>query len=222
MATNMLKLYSYWRSSASYRVRIALNLKGVPYETIPIHLVKDGGEQYSSEYRALNPQARVPLLVNGDFRLNQSLAILQYLEERYPRPALVPADVQQRARLWAFCHTIAGDIQPLQNLGPLVYLAREFGASDEQKNAWLRHWIERGLVALEQELAGEPRHDFALGPAPSLADCVLVPQMYAATRFGCDAQKYPRLAQAAAHASALPEFAAACPDRQPDRPPDRT
>jgi maleylacetoacetate isomerase len=214
----MLKLYSYWRSSASYRVRIALNLKKLPYETIPIHLVKDGGEQYAPEYRALNPQARVPLLVDGTFALNQSLAILQYLEDRHPQPALVPADVQARARMWAFCHTIAGDIQPLQNLGPLGYLTSEFGATEEQKAQWLRHWIERGLTALEQECASLPPTSCMFGDSPGLADCVLVPQIYAATRFGCDAGKYPRLAAAAAHCAGLAAFSAAHPDRQPDRP----
>lgn len=214
----MLKLYTYWRSSASYRVRIALNLKGLPHELVPVHLVKDGGEQYADPYRALNPQARVPLLVDGDFRLNQSLAILQYIEDRHPLPALIPADARLRARMWAFCHTIAGDIQPLQNLGPLGYLTREFKATEEQKAAWLRHWIERGLIALEQELAGQAPSSFVFGQAATLADCVLVPQIYAAQRFGCDAGKYPRLTAAAAHAAGLPAFSAAHPDRQPDRP----
>jgi maleylacetoacetate isomerase len=214
----MLKLYSFWRSSASYRVRIALNLKGVPYEMLPVNIAAGAAQQYGEAYRALNPQSRVPLLVDGDFTLNQSLAILQYLEDTHRAPALIPAAPRERARMWAFCHTIAGDIQPLQNLGPLAYLTREFGASEEQKAVWLRHWIERGLAALEQELSAAPQTDFVFGASPTLADCVLVPQVYAARRFGCDEAKFPRLARAADHAAALPAFSAAHPDRQPDRP----
>jgi maleylacetoacetate isomerase len=214
----MLKLYAYWRSSASYRVRIALNLKGLAYETLPVNIIKDGGEQYGADYRALNPQSRVPLLVDGDFVLNQSLAILQYLEDTHPQPALVPTGTTARARLWAFCHTIAGDIQPLQNTGPLAYLTREFKVSEEQKTAWLRHWIERGLAALEDERREQPETRFCFGDGPTLADCVLVPQLYAAKRFGCDAGRYPRLNAIGARCVELPAFAAAQPERQPDAP----
>lgn len=213
----MLKLYSYWRSSASYRVRIALNLKGLPCEIVPIHLLRDGGEQFSNAYRALNPQARVPLLVDGDFRVNQSQAILEYLEALHPQPALVPADPRQQARVRAFCLTITADIQPLQNTSVLKYLSDQLGVSEEAKSAWLRHWITRGLAALEQESgdAGDAR--FVFGDTPSWADCVLVPQIYAAERFGCDAANYPRLARVAAHCATLPAFQRAHPDAQPDR-----
>ncbi|HUP91928.1 MAG TPA: maleylacetoacetate isomerase [Solimonas sp.] len=214
----MLKLYTFWRSSASYRVRIALNLKGLPHELIPVNIVKDGGAQYSPEYRALNPQSRVPLLLDGDFKLNQSLAILEYLEELHPQPSLLPHEARRRARMWAFCHTIAGDIQPLQNLGPLAYLTREFAATDEQKGAWLKHWIERGLSALEEEMGGESAGAFTFGDQPTLAECVLVPQLYAAARFGCDATKYPRLAAIGERCNATEAFAGAHPERQPDRP----
>lgn len=211
----MLKLYSYWRSSASYRVRIALNLKGVTYETLPVHLLKDGGQQRSEAYRALNPQARVPLLVEGDFRLSQSLAILEYLESRHPDPQLLPQEPRRRAEVQAFCQAIAADIQPLQNLSTLQYLTKHFAASEEQKAAWLRHWIETGLAALERQF-GQAGTRFVFGDSPTLADCVLVPQMYAVRRFACDAGRFPRLAAVSAHCESLPAFQAAHPDRQPD------
>ena len=210
----MIKLYSYWRSSASARVRIALNLKGIEYEYIPVNIIKDGGEQFSEQYRALNPQARVPLLVDGDFTLGQSLAILEYLEAKAPQPALIPADPRARARMWAFCHAIASDIQPLQNTGPLAYLTREIG--EDKKNLWVRHWIERGLSALEAERKHESA--FVFGETPTLADCVLVPQMLNAERFGCDLKKFPRLHAVSQHCRTLEAFAAALPERQPDAP----
>jgi maleylacetoacetate isomerase len=212
----ILKLYSYWRSSASYRVRIALNLKGIAHEIVPVHLIKDGGQQRSAEYRALNPQGRVPLLVDGDFRLNQSLAILEYLEARHPQPALLPKDERERARIRAFCQTIAADIQPLQNLSTLQYLTRELGVDDARKDAWLRHWIESGLVALEESVHERPTTPFLFGEQPGWAECVLVPQIYAARRFHCDPARFPRLAAVAARCEALPAFVAAHPDRQPD------
>ena len=211
-----LKLYSYWRSSASYRVRIALNLKGLEYETIPVHLLRGGGEQHGPEYRALNPQGRVPLLVDGDFRLTQSLAILEYLESTHPRPPLLPVDERRRALVRAFCQAIAADIQPLQNLGTLGYLTRVFEAGDEDKQAWLQHWIEAGLTALEDQQRHRPRAPFLFGEQPTFAECVLVPQMYAARRFHCDAARFPLLAEIAQRCEELPAFAAAHPDRQPD------
>jgi maleylacetoacetate isomerase len=210
----MLKLYSYWRSSASYRVRIALALKGVEYQYIPVNIFKGGGEQFQPAYSALNPQARVPFLVDGDFALGQSLAILDYLEAKVPEPALVPRDPRMRARMWAFCHTIASDIQPLQNLGPLNYLARELG--EEKKNEWVRHWIERGLSVLEQERGGMSDGAFVFGDSPTLADCVLVPQMFNAVRFNCALEKFPRLHAIAQRCRELPAFARSAPERQPD------
>lgn len=213
-----MKLFAYWRSSASYRVRIALNLKNIPHEIVSLNIVGEGGQQFAPEYKALNPQARVPLLVDGDYTLNQSLAILDYLEARHPQPALVPSDAKTRARMWAFCHTIAGDIQPLQNLGPLAYLTREFKASDEQKNVWLRHWIERGLAALEDERRGAASTTYCFGDAPTLADCVLVPQIYAARRFKCDESKFARLAAISDRCLQLTAFQNAAPEAQPDAP----
>jgi maleylacetoacetate isomerase len=214
----VLTLYSFWRSSASYRVRIALSLKGLEYEYRPVHLVKDGGEQNQPAYRALNPQGRVPLLVDGDFRIAQSLAILDYLEAKSPQPALVPRDAQARARMLSFCHAIAADIQPLQNTGPVKALGDDFGATEEQKAAWVRRWIERGLAALEQERAGQPESRYVFGDAPTWADCVLVPQVYNADRHGADHRKFPKLYALAQRLREEPAFAAAAPDRQPDCP----
>lgn len=214
-----LKLYSFWRSSASYRVRIALNLKGLAYEYVPVHLTRGGGEQHAPAYRALNPQGRVPLLVDGDFRVAQSLAILDYLEALRPSPALLPAEPRLRARVLAFCHAIAADIQPLQNTGAIQYLGEHFGADDAAKAAWNRHWIQRGLEVLEQERAGVPDSACTFGDAPTWADCVLVPQIYNAERWGCDLTRFPLLVQIAARLRQLPAFVAAHPDRQPDTPP---
>jgi len=214
----VLKLYSFWRSSASYRVRIALGLKGLKYEYVPVSLVKDGGEQNAPAYRALNPQGRVPLLVDGDFKIAQSMAILDYLESLQPQPALVPAEPRLRARMLSFCHAIVADIQPLQNTGPNRYLGEQFGASEERKAAWNRHWIQRGLEALEQERPGAPETPFAFGGAPTWADCVLVPQIYNAERWGCDPGGFPRLYRLAQRLREQPAFLAAHPDRQPDTP----
>ncbi|MFP5306543.1 MAG: maleylacetoacetate isomerase [Gammaproteobacteria bacterium] len=213
----MLKLYSYWRSSSAYRVRIALNLKGLPYETVPVHLVRDGGEQFLEAYRRLNPQSRVPLLVDGDFILNQSQAILEYLEATHPQPTLLPGDARAQARIRAFCQTITADIQPLQNTSVLKYLSDRLQIGEDAKNAWLRHWITRGLAALEAELHGSADAPFVFGETPTWAECMMVPQIYAAERFGCDAAQYPRLSRVAAHCATLPAFQRAHPDAQPDR-----
>lgn len=214
----MLKLYSFWRSSASYRVRIALELKGLRYEYVPVSLTRDGGEQHKPEYRALNPQGRVPLLVDGDFKVAQSMAILDYLESVKPDPALQPREPRLRARVLAFCHAIVSDIQPLQNMGPVLLLGERFGADEAQRAAWMRHWIQVGLEALERERAGLPDAAFAFGDAPTWADCVLVPQVYNAERWKCDLGKFPRLYALAQRLRELPAFAAAHPDRQPDTP----
>lgn len=214
----MLKLYSFWRSSAAYRVRIALSLKKLPYETVAVHLVKDGGEQNKPEYLKLNPQGRVPLLVDGDFRLAQSLAILDYLEAKFPVPPLVPHDLRTRARMQAFCQVIASDTHPLQNTGPLKYLGETLGIGEEQRAQWMRHWIERGLAVLEQETAELPLKDCVFGTAPTWADCLLVPQMYNAERWGADLGKFPRLHALSLRLRERADFAAAHPDNQPDAP----
>jgi maleylacetoacetate isomerase len=214
----LLRLYSFWRSSAAYRVRIALALKSVAYECVPVHLTKDGGEQNAPAYRALNPQGRVPLLVDGEFRLTQSMAILDYLESRFPNPPLLPAEPARRARVLAFCHVIAADIQPLQNTGPLRYMAETLHIDEDRRSAWVRHWIERGLAALEAERAGLADDAFVFGDAPTWADCLLVPQVYNVDRYRCDTARFPRLYALACRVREQPAFAAAHPDRQPDCP----
>jgi maleylacetoacetate isomerase len=212
-------LYSYWRSSASYRVRIALALKGIACEIRPVHLIRDGGEQHRAEYRALNPQGRVPLLVDGERRINQSLAILDYLEARCPAPALVPSEAVARSRMLAFCLTIVADIQPLQNLACLDALSERFAADAEARGAWMRHWIERGLAALEAEYGAELGADSVFPDGLSWADVCLVPQLYAAQRAGAAPERFPRLAALGERLARHPAFMAAHPQAQPDAVP---
>jgi len=211
----MLKLYSYWRSSCSYRVRIALKLKQVEYQTIPIHLLRDGGEQHTAEYRALNPQQLVPLLVDGDFALGQSLAIFHYLESQVPHPALIPEDPRDAARMWSFCQAIACEIQPLHNTRLVQYLGKELGLDEERRNVWLRHWIGVGLDALEDELRLREATPYCFGETPTYADCCLVPQMFAAERFGA-VRQWPRLQAITARCREHAGFIAAHPDNQAD------
>lgn len=211
----MLRLYNYWRSSSSYRVRIALNLKLVEYQTVPVHLLRDGGEQHKAEFHALNPQELVPLLVDGDFALGQSLAIFQYLEAQVPQPALVPEDPRDAARMWAFCQAIANEIQPLQNTRVTKYMAEQLGLDEEQRKTWLRHWIGLGLDALEEELRGRVAMPYCFGETPTYADCCLVPQLYAAERFGA-VRDWPRLQAITARCREHEGFIAAHPDNQVD------
>ncbi|SDM41375.1 maleylacetoacetate isomerase [Oryzisolibacter propanilivorax] len=215
----MPKLYSYFRSSAAYRVRIALALKGLPYETVPVHLLRDGGEQHGAAYRAANPQALVPALQteDGGPLLTQSLAIIEYLDEAHGGPPLLPAAPLARARVRALAQAVACDLHPLNNLRVLRYLKRDLGVSDEQKNAWYAHWVALGLGAVEQMLAGSPDTGrFCHGEAPGLADCCLVPQIYNAQRFGCPLDAYPTIGRIVAACNALPAFQQAAPERQPD------
>lgn len=211
----MLKLYNYWRSSSSYRVRIALNLKLVAYETVPVHLLRDGGENHKPEYHALNPQELIPLLVDGDFALGQSLAIFHYLESQVPQPALVPPEPREAARMWAFCQAVACEIQPLQNTRVLRYMTHELGLAEDARNAWLRHWIGGGLDALEEELARREATPYCFGETPTYADCCLVPQMYAAERFGA-VREWPRLQAITQRCREHDAFAKAHPDVQVD------
>ncbi|MGL4316840.1 MAG: maleylacetoacetate isomerase [Pseudomonas sp.] len=213
-----LTLYGYWRSSAAYRVRIALNLKGLAYHQVPVHLVKDGGQQHSADYLALNPQGLVPLLVdqaNGGVCIAQSLAILEYLEEVFPVPALLPADPAQRAQLRALALHIACDIHPLNNLRVLQYLSAELGADDAAKNAWYRHWVEQGLMAVEQGLAVLSGR-LSLGQRPGYLEACLIPQVYNARRFNCDLSACPRILEIAARCEPLDAFAKAAPEVQAD------
>ena len=211
-----MKLYGYFRSSAAYRVRIALNLKGLAAEHIPIHLRK--GEQTAPPFATLNPQKFVPALETYEGALlTQSLAIIEYLEEVHPHPALLPAEPLDRARVRALALAIACDIHPLNNLRVLKHMNRALGLDEEARDVWYLHWIAEGFTALEAMLAAEPRTGrFCHGDQPTLADVCLVPQVANAERLDCDLTPYPTITRLAATARALPAFADAAPERQPD------
>jgi maleylpyruvate isomerase len=212
-----MKLYDYFRSSAAYRVRIGLNLKGLAYEAIPVHLVRDGGEQLKDEYRAVNPSALVPALEDGDAVITQSLAILEYLDEMHPMAPLMPRDALGRARVRSLALTIACDIHPINNLRVLRYLVKEGGLTDEAKNAWYVHWVQEGFAALETLLArSADTGRFCHGDTPTIADCLLVPQVFNASRFGIDLTPYPTIVRIDAACQAVPAFAAAHPSKQAD------
>ena len=219
---NELTLYSYWRSSAAYRVRIALNLKGLEYTTKPVHLTRDGGEQHAEAFREVNPQQLIPVLVDGDRVIRQSLAIIEYLDDAYPETTrLLPLAARDRARVRAIAQTVACDIHPLGNLRVLQYLERKLKASESQRQAWSRHWIGAGFDALEPMLAGNHSTGvFCEGDAPSIADCCLVPQTYNARRFEVPMDKYPTIARIDAACRELEAFRAAAPEAQADAPKD--
>lgn len=210
-----MKLYSYFRSSAAYRVRIALNLKQLNAETIPVHLLNHGGEQHSPAYRAVNPSELVPALIDDDFTLPQSLSILEYLDEAHPEIALLPEDAQQRALIRAFCLSIACDMHPLNNLRVLQYLTAELGVSEEQKTAWYKHWIIAGFKGLEAQLA-HSNGRYCFGEQATMADCCLIPQVYNAVRFNIDLSAYPKIQSIYRHCRALDAFQNAAPEAQPD------
>lgn len=212
----MIELHNYFRSSASYRVRIALNLKGLAYDYRPVHLNRGGGEQFSPAFRELNPLSVVPVLEDGGLRLTQSLAIIEYLEERHPDPPLLPRHPAERARVRGLALAIACEIHPLNNLRVLGYLTGELGASGDAKSRWYRHWVGLGLAALESEIAHGPPGSFCHGDAPGLADCCLIPQLFNARRFDCDLSGYPRLLTIEERCASLPAFRDAAPERQPD------
>lgn len=213
----MMKLYTYFRSSAAYRVRIALHLKHLDYEAVPVHLVRNGGEQRQADYLVLNPAGLVPTLVDDGNVLQQSLAIIEYLDEVHPQPALLPGSPAERARIRAIAQAIACDIHPVNNLRVLRYLMHELGVNDAQKNAWYRHWIAIGLSAVESMLATDPRTGlFCHGDAPTLADCCLVPQVFNAQRFDCDLSAMPTVMGIVERCAALDAFQRAAPGQQPD------
>ncbi len=210
-----MKLYNYFRSSAAYRVRIALNLKGLAFEYVAVHLTK--GEQRAEAYLALNAQALVPALVDDGATLTQSLAIVEYLDERHPDPPLLPAAPAERARVRAIALAIACDIHPLNNLRVLQYLTRVLNVGEEPKNAWYRHWIDLGLAALEAQVANDPATGaFCHGDTPTLADVCLVPQLANARRYAIPLEPYPTLLRIDGRCRALSAFADAAPERQPD------
>lgn len=219
MATGMT-LYGYWRSSAAYRVRIALNLKGLGYTQVPIHLVEDGGQQHGAEFRALNPQQLVPVLTDGRRAIHQSLAIIEYLDETYAgSQPLLPAAARERAQVRALAQLVACDIHPLNNLRVMQYLERELRVDGDARDAWSRHWMAEGFAAFEELLeASASTGRFCHGDLPSLADICLVPQVYNARRFGIDLSPYPTIVRIEQQCLALPAFDAARPERQPDAP----
>lgn len=241
----MLTLHTYFRSSAAYRVRIALNLKGLPYESVPVHLVRDGGQHHQPAFKALNPAELLPVLQTEGHVLTQSLSILEYLEERYPTPALLPGTPEQRAFIRSLALDVACEIHPVNNLRVQQHLTAAFGASDEQRRQWVQHWIHMGFAAIEQRLASQTdpsgRLDhpgsagrsssagrtgstrsadssghFCVGDQPTLADVVLIPQVFNALRFGVTLQDYPRIERVWTHCTQLPAFEAASPARQGD------
>jgi len=212
-----MKLYNYFRSSASYRVRIALNLKGLSYEYVPIHLRRGGGEHLQSSYKAVNPQALIPTLEDDGAILTQSLAILEYLDERYPDPPLLPTAPTDRALVRSMALAVACEMHPLQNLRVLKYLQDTLHHSEDEAQAWSRHWMSLGLNALEQMVRSIPnRGGFCFGNVPTLADLCLIPQMVNARRFGCDLSACSTLVQIDSLCRTVPAFAKAAPEAQSD------
>ncbi len=212
-----MRLYSYYLSSAAFRVRIALNLKGLAIETIPVHLLKGGGEQHGADYRALNPQGLVPAFADANGLITQSLAICEYLEERYPEPALLPADAPSRARVRAIALQIACEIHPLGNLRVLGYLSDTLGCDEAAKKAWRSHWVRSGLEQLEMRLAHDAATGrFCHGDVPGLADCFVVPQLFNARRFDVPTDGLATLLRIENACCALPAFRDAAPENQPD------
>jgi maleylacetoacetate isomerase/maleylpyruvate isomerase len=212
-----MKLHTFFRSSASYRVRIAMNLKGLDRTEAFVHLSKNGGEQFSADFDALNPQHLLPVLEDDGLVLPQSLAIIEYLDETKPGRPLLPLDARGRARVRALAQAIACDIHPVNNLRVLKYLSAELHVSDEQKNAWYRHWVGLGLEALERQLAASPDTGlYCHGDTPTMADCCLVPQLYNARRFDCELSAFPIILAIDERCAALEAFARARPEAQPD------
>ncbi|BEV70767.1 maleylacetoacetate isomerase [Paludibacterium sp. THUN1379] len=213
-----MQLYTYFRSSAAWRVRIALNLKQLPWQALPVHLLRDGGQQHQAAFRAINPAGTVPTLVTDDgLLIRQSLAIIDYLDEVYPNPPLLPADPAGRARVRALALQIACDIHPLNNLRVLQYLEQVLGQDKPARDQWYRHWVAAGLQALEALLSAEPVGGrFCHGDQPGMADCCLVPQLFNARRFDVPLDGYPRLLAIEAACLPLPAFIAAHPAQQAD------
>lgn len=214
----MIRLYDYYRSSACYRVRIVLNLKGLNYEPLSIHLTKDGGQQFKENYRAKNPQNLVPTLedTSTNVVLNQSLAIMEYLEEQYPKIPILPEDAVSRAKVRAISQIVACDIHPINNLRVLKYLKHAINVNDEQKTAWYHHWLKLGFNAIEKILAQTEQTQFCFGNMPTMADACLIPQVYNAIRFELPMDNYPLIMKVNTHCLALEAFQNAIPENQPD------
>jgi maleylacetoacetate isomerase len=218
--SNALVLYGYWRSSAAFRVRIALNLKGLPYENRPVHLLRDGGEQHAPAYRELNPQQLVPTLLHGKRAFHQSLAIIEYLDECWPEVApLLPIGARDRAHVRAIALVVACDVHPLGNLRVVQYLEQQCGMPQLEREHWMRHWIVAGFDALEPMLADNPcTGRYCMGENPGMADACLVPQAYNALRWGLDLDAWPTIRDIHARCMELPAFRDAAPEAQPDAP----
>jgi maleylacetoacetate isomerase len=215
----MITLHTYYRSSAAYRVRIALQLKGLAYTSLPVHLLQDGGAQHTPAYVDINPSQLVPTLVDGEMTLGQSMAIMEYLDETYPAAPLLPADAPGRAWVRSVSQLIACDIHPLNNLRVLQYLEQVLAVDATARKAWYQHWVVTGFDALERMLqARKTAGDFCAGAAPGMADCCLVPQLYNARRFKVPLQAYPTLCRIEAACLGLEAFQKAAPEQQPDAP----
>jgi maleylacetoacetate isomerase len=216
--SDLIRLYSYWRSSAAYRVRIALNLKGLRYDYLAVDLAGNG-EQHGAPFRKLNPQELIPVLIDGERVIRQSMSIIEYLAEVYHTAgyALMPPTARERSRVRSIAQLIACDIHPLNNLRVLGQLEEQFRATQAQKEAWMRHWIEAGFVALEELLGSNPSTgEFCEGDEPTMADCCLVPQVYNARRYGVDMAPFPTIVRINQKCLAMPEFDLAAPEKQPD------
>ncbi|MGI2001205.1 maleylacetoacetate isomerase [Shewanella frigidimarina] len=214
-----MKLYGYWRSSAAYRVRITLNLKQLTAEHISVHLVNNGGEQHSEAYHQLNPSDLVPTFIDnnesGEINLSQSLAIMEYLDEKHPQQPLLPSNIEHRAIVRSMAQAIACEIHPLDNLRVLQYLVNEMGVSEADKMRWYHHWIHLGFAALEQQLS-QYSGRFCFGDTPSLADICLIPQVYNAKRFNLELAAYPNIVRIWDECHKLPAFVDAAPEQQHD------
>ena len=219
MGTGFIRLYSYWRSSAAYRVRIALNLKGLPFETMPVHLLEGGGQQHAPQFSDLNPQELVPVLMHGNRILRQSMSIIEYLDETWPTPPLMPATARERQRVRAIAQMIACEIHPLNNLRVMQFMEKTWNVPQAERDTWIRHWIKVGLDAVEDTLCDNPSTgDFCDGEQPTLADCCLVPQVFNAERFGVDMAPYRTIRRITQTCLAMQAFQAARPENQPDAP----
>lgn len=221
MSEAALTLYTYWRSSAAWRVRIGLNLKSLPWEARPVHLVRDGGQQHAPGYAGLNPQQLVPTLVHGQTVLTQSLAILEYLDEAFhDTPALLPSDAAGRARVRALAQLVACDIHPINNLRVMQYLGGRLDVDEAARQGWTSHWMQTGFAAMEAMLVSSSATGrFCHGDTPGLADCCLVPQLYNARRFEVDLTPFPTLVRIEQDCLSLPAFVRSAPQAQPDAEP---